>query len=277
MKRALVLYVPVIHSGYIRLIERYTESIDTIYVLGQELIDELRDPVAEIRQLDPGLVVELLNTAFSGLKVVYLDSSNMSDVKASHVVTLNDVVCRRFAERYLKKDRIEFDTCFLRWDSSNVMSSSDIEPDRQVSFNEVRELVEAAVGEGRKTTSWWREVGIVAFRDGKVLGCEHNTHLPDEHSVFMEGDPRDSIKTGTNPGMSSAIHAEQKLVARLGRPVLEGASVLLTTFPCVPCVQMLSMAHIKRLYYMSGNAYLDVDQVLRSFGIEIVYVNPPIT
>ena len=67
MKKILVLYVPVIHKGYLDLIERHIESVDAIYVLGQELIDELRDPVAEIRQLDPSLAVEILNNIFSPL------------------------------------------------------------------------------------------------------------------------------------------------------------------------------------------------------------------
>ncbi len=278
MRKALVAYVPVIHSGYISLFERHWDRISEAWIMGSELIEELRDPVAEIRQLNPEMAAKLVrctNVFKHGFSVDVLTPARAKELSGVSVVTMDDIVCRRFAERYLKGNDIQFDTAFLRWDSSNVKSSSTVAYDRKVPFAEVSGYAREALAEGKKTTSWWREVGAVAFRDGQVLGCEHNTHMPDEHSVFMEGDPRDSIETGTDPGMSSAIHAEAKLVARLGRPILEGASVLLTTFPCVPCAQLLCLAGLKQLYYMSGNAYLHVDQVLKAHGMEIIYVEEP--
>ena len=279
MRQTLLLDVPDIHAGYIKLFRRYANSASAVAVLGERLIEQFRDPIREIRRLDPMTVARLISCldCFTLVKeAVVVDSGDDPLLREGRIVTMNDVVCRGFAGWYLQNRDVVFDTTFLRWDSANVMSSSEIEYDRVAEFAEIAAIAQQAIDEGKLTTSSWREVGVVAFRGDTILGTCHNTHLPDEHSVFMEGDPRDYIEAGTNPQLSTAIHAEAKLVAQLGRPKLEGASVFLTTFPCVPCAQLLCEAGVKRLFYMSGNAYLHVDQVLRAFGMEIIYVNPPL-
>lgn len=278
MRKILIIDVPVIHAGYLQLFADYANSVSAVLVLGEGIIEQFRDPVREIRRLDPRTAVRIIDRSGffpSTTPVSVLDSGDDRSLQTGTFVTLDDVICQRFVARCLRGRIVQFDTTFLRWDSGNVTTSSAVAYDRVVKLTDIdgiEAIAERAIAEGNKSTSWWRQVGIVAFRGREILGVAHNTHLPDEQSVFMEGDPRDFIEAGTNSGLSTAIHAEAKLVAQLGRPILDGANVFLTTFPCVPCAQLLVEAGIKRLYYLEGNAYLHVDQTLKDMGMEIIYV-----
>ena len=48
MKPILVLYVPVIHKGYIDLLEKYRSTVDAIYLIGDDIVAKI-SPYKEIR------------------------------------------------------------------------------------------------------------------------------------------------------------------------------------------------------------------------------------
>ena len=47
-----------------------------------------------------------------------------------------------------------------------------------------------------KSSDWWRQVGAIAARDGKILGSAWNHHHPTEYSPYIDGDPRDGFSRG---------------------------------------------------------------------------------
>ena len=68
--------------------------------------------------------------------------------------------------------------------------------------------------------------------------------------------------------------AEAQLVAAAAKQgiSLEGASMYVTTFPCPPCAKLVAYSGIKKLYYADGYGVLDGERVLKSQGVEIVFV-----
>ncbi len=50
----------------------------------------------------------------------------------------------------------------------------------------------------------------------------------------------------------------------------------MTDFPCPPCAKLLAGAGVARVYYRSGYAVLDGEQVLRDAGVELVRVAAPV-
>jgi len=99
----------------------------------------------------------------------------------------------------------------------------------------------------------------------------HNCHWPTAHSLYINGDPRSNFNAGEQIEMCTAIHAEASLVARaakIGIP-LNGASVLVTTFPCPGCARLLVEAGIKKLYFIEGYSLLDSLEILKSSGVEV--------
>ncbi len=72
-----------------------------------------------------------------------------------------------------------------------------------------------------------------------------------------------------------ALHAEAGLVAQAAKEgmSLKGVDVYSEAFPCPPCAKQLAYAGIKRLFYRVGYKVLDGESILRSQGVEIVFVD----
>ncbi len=121
---------------------------------------------------------------------------------------------------------------------------------------------------------WWRQVGAaLRFGDGHVASA-CNEHLPHRLSPYAAGDPRANFVKGVELEISTATHAEARLIAdaaRAGRAT-EGGVMYVTDFPCPPCAKLIAAAGVKRLHYRQGYAVLDGQDVLDAAGVEIVAV-----
>lgn len=278
--RTLVCYVPDVNKGYRQLFDRAVEQhgVNSALLISGQLAGVLSG-VLDIRALDDDDMLTLVGAlgVFDQVELLGADDVSQTLSAVDTFLITRDDIGRKLVEWYLPHRRsvIDWDTSFLRWDKSSVHQATNIQFDHQASPELFEDVMRLARSEADKSSSAWRQVGCVAFRDGQVLGAAHNHHLPTEYSVSMEGDPRDYVEAGQRPDLCTAQHAEATLVARLGRPILEGSEVYCTTFPCVPCAHLLIEAGIKTLYYTEGNAYLHVDQLLKQMGVEIVYVPLP--
>ena len=98
--------------------------------------------------------------------------------------------------------------------------------------------------------------------------------LPSGLMPYIEGDPRSDFHKGINVELSTSLHAEASLIADAARQgiSLDGAEMYATTFPCPPCAKMIAYSGIKRLYYADGYGVLDGERILKSNGVEIVFV-----
>lgn len=279
MKRALVLYVPVLHEGYIKLFEKYRGKADALYILGEDIIADFFPLHKEIRALDPEMAKKLISTLNVFPAVLILDkkmagADERGGLKEAEIVTATDELCRKIVEKYFQKNRVIYEPAFLRWDEKNVKNSTDIKYDRISEDLFDREMCAAAANEAEQSSDWWRHIGAVAVKSGKIIFKAHNHHVPSEHMPYIQGDPRDVIEAGTLNLVYSSLHAEQTIVAEAAQKgiSLEGMSIYLNVFPCPLCAKLMAYSGIKKCFFKTGSAWLDAESVLRAQGVEIVLV-----
>jgi dCMP deaminase len=274
MKRALLLYVPVLHEGYLNVFEKYRTGIDALYVLGEDLIADFFSLHKEIRALDSNTAKTLIEALHIFPAVHVLHKKNIDDLKNVELVAAADELCRKVIAAYFPKNPIEYEPVFLRWDEKNVKTSTNIKYDRASEDPFDREMCAAAAAEAEKSSDWWRHIGAVAVKDGRVILKAHNHHMPAEYMPYIQGDPRDVIEAGTHNLLYSSLHAEQTIVAEAAQKgiSLEGAHLYVNVFPCPLCGKLIAASGIKKCFFKTGLAWLDSESVLRANGIEIILV-----
>jgi len=275
MQTALVAYIPVLHDGYLKLIKRHKEISD-IYVLSDEIVAESSGLHQEIRALTANEAKSALSATFPKKTIRVLNKVGISQLKKDYqkFVIPNDFISQQFANDYLDEKMIINDTAFLRWDERNVYSDSSVHYDRISKQKEDRANIELASQAAQNSSDWWRQVGAVAILPDKPSMTSFNQHMPTEHSVYADGDPRDVIEAGQKSELNTVLHAEQGIIteaARRGIP-LEGADLYLTTFPCPMCSKQIAAVGVKRLFFASGHASLDGEYVLKAAGVELIFV-----
>ncbi len=288
MKKNLILYVPVIHAGYIRLLDKYwnrvyedqarsvfaQDHVRGLYVIGKEFISEFCVR-KEIRAISADEAVEFLGVKYRHpWKVSVLDRGTLSEARQRRIITTGDELCRLVVDKYFSDQPVEYDTAFLRWDRASIFSQTPVNYDRVSSDSFDRKMMALAKGEAEKTSDWWRQVGSVVVKDGQIIYSAHNRHMPTEYQSYMVGDPRDFVKAGECSELCSAIHSEQDVIAWAAR---EGTSLFRThiyvnVFPCPICAKLIAASGISRLYFAEGHASLDGEAVLKEAGVEIVLV-----
>ncbi|MCR4275581.1 MAG: deaminase [Candidatus Wolfebacteria bacterium] len=277
MEKILLLYIPVIHAGYLRLIEKYQKEIEALCIVGEDFINEFCDR-KEIRALDPKTVEEMLDFGSRlQVEVFTLSRANLkilSLLKGCGIITTRDELCRAVVNKYFPGQPVEYDTAFLRWDRASIFSQTPVNYDRVTTGEFDRKIMALAKGEAEKTSDWWRQVGSVVVKNGQVVYSAHNRHVPTEYQPYMVGDPRDFVKAGERSELCSAIHSEQDVIAWSAREgiSLKGASLYVNVFPCPVCAKLIMASGIGKLYFAEGHASLDGEAVLKEAGVEIVLV-----
>lgn len=278
--KVLILYAPVIHRGYLTLLNKHHDA-DVVYILGEDIVSEwdhifrkdIRSVAAEI--IEP--MIKALDI-FPNVEVLHKDSfASLQEAKESLVVIMpREEISIGIAEKYLSGFHIQYEDIFLRWNRNNVETQRLPSDDRQVDVDALHlEMMGMALAESIKSFDWWIQVGAVAVTtDGIIFSC-HNKHLPTEQTPYIVGDPRGNFKRGIKIDLTTAAHAEEQIVARAAQEKglsLKGSRLYVTTFPCPRCAHLVALSGVKHLYYRDGYAVLDGEDVLRSFEVEIVRV-----
>lgn len=276
MKTALIAYVPVIHAGYIKLFKKYP---NVLFVLGADFLAEFPRIERDIRALSPEDAMRSVISLgiFSDVRV--LDKKNLVHALADFddCVLPDEDIMRTFAETYIVPSgkTVVFETMFLRWDG--MLPSREIPPlpDKKISREEFDKTIMACAREqAEKSSDWWRRVGAVLVRDGKVLFERRNIHVPSERAREYEGDPRTFFDAGQHIDLTTALHAEAGIVSEAAKQgvSLEGTSIYVTTFPCPNCAKLIVASGIKKVFYNEGYSLLDAEKLFRENGVEIVQV-----
>lgn len=274
-KGILILDIPVIHDGYVRLLEKHAGigDISTIYLVGRDLLKSLETP-QEIRANDPVVTKKMLEGLKLPFKVEILTTEMMDSLPKQRIYTARDEVSRRLHEKYFPEAKVNEETVFLRWDEGNVTStqkaflSEETDDPFHISMMErVRKLAD-------RSSDWWRQVAAIVVRDGKVLVEGYSHAYPTEHNPYIDGNPRDFIKAGTIGFLGKTVHAEQTAIAKAAKAgiKLDGADLYLNSFPCPSCACSMALAGVKRCFATGGNAYLDTAETLKQLGIETIFV-----
>lgn len=277
MSDAALAYVPVLHEGYRRFVTAHASG-RPMYLIGPELHAEDRPLAKDIRALPAELAAEAIAAWGVCASVEVLDEQGIRRLAAERPsLTLPaEDVSYRVVERWLDGCDVRFDSIFLRWDKTRTAQLLEPSaPQAPAGDPSYAELSLAAQRAAAGSIDWWRRVGAaIRFPDGTIEAAA-NEHLPHPLSPYAAGDPRANFHRGVALELSTAVHAEARLIAaaaRAGRAT-EGASMYVTDFPCPPCAKLIAGAGIARLYFREGYAVLDGEDVLRNAGVELVRVS----
>lgn len=272
----VVAYVPVLHEGYRRFLERHARGVP-LYLIGPELYEDYRPLGKDIRALPADQAATAIAAwgVCSEVTVLNVQSAKALAEQAPTIVMPGEDVSYQMVERFFGRCEVLFDTVFLRWDKTRTAQLLRPTPRATASPNElVAELGRVADEAAMASIDWWRQVGAaMRLTSGETLSAR-NTHNPHPLSPYAAGDPRGNLHKGVGLELSTATHAEARLIgdaARAGKPT-EGATMFVTDFPCPPCAKLIAVAGIAKLYFIEGYAVLDGQDVLDAAGVEVVQV-----
>ncbi len=272
-KKNLILYIPVIHRGYLDFLNQIRERISVIYIIDEAFLEELSEFKPDIASIDSNTVKLLLNKlGFENISI--LSKDNVKQLRNKELIFVQDEISRNLYDRYFKKEKVEWQSVFLRWDKDKILSEQPIE-DIPLSedFFDI-EMMKEAYKEAEKSSEWWRRIGAVLVKDKKIIFRTYNKDLPSDHTPYQVGEVRDFFMPGERQDLASTIHAEQRIIAQAAKEgfSIKGASFYITTFPCPVCAKLIVFSNIKNLYFGEGGSNFDAKKVLDSAKVKIIYV-----
>jgi dCMP deaminase len=272
---AVVAYVPVLHDGYRRFLEAHGAG-RPLYLIGPELYADYRPLAKDIRALDAQLAARALAGWDISSSVQVLDEAAAAELAAGSpsLVLPGEDVSYRVVERFFPRCAVEYDTVFLRWDKTKTVQllrplAHEVPPSEAAA-----DLLPTALREAARSIDWWRQVGAaIRFPDGRVAAAR-NDHAPHPLSAYVVGDPRSNFYKGVHLELSTVMHAEACLIADAAHHGIAtaGSVMYVTDFPCPPCAKLIASAGVSRLYFETGYAVLDGEDVLSGAGVETVRV-----
>ena len=275
-KKYLLIHIPVIHKGYVDFLTANADRISGIYILADDLLEELTESKPDIASLGSGTVKNLL-TGMGFQSISILSRQNIEEIKDKELILIQDEISRNLYEQYFKGQNVEWSSVFLRWDQDSVHAETLVD-DVSVSkdpFDE--EMIREAYKEAKKSSDWWRHVGGVLVKDKTIVIRGYNQGIPSDHTPYQVGAVRDLFKAGEKPEFANYIHAEQKIISEAAKRGIstDETSLYLTHFPCPVCAKLVAQSGIKKLYFSEGSSVLDGKQVLKSAGVTLfVFPNP---
>jgi dCMP deaminase len=272
-KYAVVTLIPAIHSGYLSFFKKYP---GTLYVIGKDFIEDFPHIERDLRTPDFDELKSMLFALNIFDDVIELTKETVKDIPAHlQVVMPDDEIAKGITEKYLKGRDVKFENIFLRW--TRLISTTELEvpADRLITTEDAqRELIDRSKELAKRSADWWRQIGAIVVRDGKILIEACNKNNPSDYSLDALGDPRCNFNAGERFDLVNTIHAEAHAVALAAKQgiALDGATLYVTTFPCPVCARLVARAGIKKVYYSLGYSLLDAENILKDFDVEIVLV-----
>ncbi len=277
MHQTALLYVPVIHKGYLDFIDALTKDtvvsiLDTSVL---QIIDKHFDYLRkEIRALTPLNAITSLQALYPGRTFKMFSALKLEELSAKTNVTLflpKEDIFVWLQDQYFANHSVTFIPTFLRWDRKNTLVNLEISAKQTELPQQILDALTLAKSESEKSSDWWRQVGCVVVKDNKVVAIGHNTHLPTPYTPYVDGDARNAFHKGEHIDLSTAIHAEASVIAECAKKgiSLAGSTMVATTFPCPTCSKLVAAAGVKKLYFSDGYAVLDGEKVLMDAEIVI--------
>jgi dCMP deaminase len=278
MKGVLIVYIPVLHKGYLDLFARHSDCKE-LHIIGEEIYRDL-DHIArkDIRRVEPSEMQKAIEALHIFDKVLVLNKANLESLSRRaaklEIIMSDDEISREVAKSF-GVENIIWDTVFLRWHRDNVEAENKLEAIGNISHDEFdKKIIDLAKSEGGRSADWYRQVGAVLVHDGEVVMSANNKHMPGEMAPYEVGDPRSVFRRGVNIELGSSIHSEAAIISEAAKRGMstEGCVIYVTDFPCPPCAKLIAGSGIKKLFFEKGYALLDGEEVLKSAGVEVVRV-----
>jgi dCMP deaminase len=276
IKQLILSYIPVIHAGYLEFFAKYPQA--EIWVVDKEILkSEFRSLQKDIRALETGQIVESLRALLPERKVKLVEDERELDELGDEieVIMSEDEVSEWLKNEFLGQRAVTTDTIFLRWSEAKVKQQQDMMPNKVVTSEDLHRVLMGRVEtEMKKSSDWWRQTAAAVAKEGELIAIAHNTHKPSDQNPYIFGDPRANSSRGLAMEVSTAMHAEEAVVAAAARQgvSLEGADLYVTTFPCPYCARLVAYSGIKRVFYREGYSVLDGAELMRGQGVELIKV-----
>ena len=267
--RVLLMYMPVVHAGYIALIKKIKPEV--ILIVSDEIANRFDKRRKDIRALSSKEIIEVLRGLFPEILTCEYKGDPLPDDSQVHMPV--EDISDDLIENY-PLGNVAWESVFLRYDSKKSKSPEEIIPDAVVSRDDpsVKAILEMLEKEAAKSPDWWRQVAAAVVKDGKVLSLRYNIHQPSNAVTYALGDPRGNAQKGVSTNVGKVAHAEPLACFHAGVEGCIGADLFATTFPCPQCANFISFTKIRRLIFVEGYAMVNGAEDLRSAGIEIVKV-----
>jgi len=265
----------VLHRGYLEFFRRHSKTASQLWLVGADLAAEFFTFHTEIRAIDPLLIKRMIISLDIFSDIIILNANTISrKISVEKMITASENVSREVTKKYFPNTEIVVDTVFLRYDESNVKTLKPVIYDRISTDPFDQQMMRLAFNEAEKSSDWWRHVGAVLLKNRKIIATGYNHPVPSEHIPYVLGNPRDFIEAGTLSLFSDAMHGEISVFAQV---LIKGVStkdcdLYVTSFCCPGCSKMVAYSGIKRLFFGSGHASLDGQEVLQSQNVELIYV-----
>ena len=272
----LIAYIPVLNQRHLDWFKKHPNS--QLFLITQQMAEQL---IPRLQRNMAAVPTEVMISMLQPLTLV----NRVSEFAPEHgdpnlAITRgwflpDEDISRQVAEKYLlpAEAPFKFEMIWARWDMTAVHMSQPVIADVVVSDNYFDRLrMNLASLESGRSPDWWRQIGCFAVDgQGNPLAITCNTHLPNEYETYIFGDPRLNVDAGQK-GKYTALHSEQAIVALCGKAKLEGGSMYVTTFPCEECARWIAFSGVKKLFFRDGYSVLNAQDVLRSYGVQIVQV-----
>lgn len=271
-QRSVLIFVPVIHSGYIKFIK---ENGGDVFIMGKEMVNDYVHLTRDLRMIDPQEAVLALKTLFPDRNIDIASKNLFKDWPYKITIMPDDEVCHDVEEKYLQGKKVEYKNVFLRWNKVITFKEYEIPAHRKITKEKMhKEIIKEAFEDTKNSSDWWRQISAIITKGGKILYKTHNHHMPTDFHLSVNGDPRSNFDAGQHLDIYTSIHAEAEAIAKAAKDgvSLEGASLYSTTFPCPNCARLIGTSGIKKVYYSKGYSLLDAEKIMDHFGIEIVMV-----
>lgn len=282
----LILYMPVLHRGYLELFDRVKPDI--IGLLTEDVLQKLPDNLAYIAKKDViralpsetmhGVVASLFP---SDVRVVQVSVHNLESTIVEPTILMPDEdVSIAVAEKYfggVQAVTLVTPPTRLRYHRNNVEEKKLLVPDRRIALTVLdRDMMALATSVAERSPDWWRQVGgVLVAKDGRRI-VAYNEHQPHEQIAATFGDPRSIFKSGVRTDLSHSDHVEHIVVGEAARTMFgtDDSTLYLTTFPCLSCARLIARAGVKRLFYRDPSyGLLDADKFLRLKEVELIEVS----
>lgn len=276
MKSAFLVYIPVIHQGYLNFFAKYPD-VTEIYILDSSLAHNLRSLQKDLRALSAEQIKTSLEVFELFDSITIVSQANIDEISQleKNWIMPDEDINELLAKDYFEGKKIIFDSIFLRWDRKNSINHEEVEPDVEISTKEFdKKIMKQLEKETQKSSDWWRQVSAALVKDGKVLFIEKNRHVPQDQQHYVDGDPRANFSSGVHLDIATSLHAEGAILAKAAKEGIstKGCELYVSTFPCPYCAPLVAEAGIKKLYYSGGYSLVDGAEMMRSKGVEIVKV-----
>lgn len=288
MKPKIIVYLPVIHQGYLKLFKKCKNA--DIFIANQSLIDFIDQEFdylrKEIRSLTPQQAEISLKALLPGRQVSLIGANDlmMLDSTDQNIILPKEDIFIWIANNYLTKSKVTYEKTFLRWNKNNTIKNNTVKSKNKKSSKSFSKLLhkisKTANKESKLSSDWWRQVGAIVFcesenSDQEIIAIAHNHHLPSPYSPYIDSDPRNSFHKGENIDLGTAIHAEAALIANAAKKgiVLKNKSVFVSTFPCPTCAKLIAVSGISKLYYKDGYSVLDGETILKNSDVKILKID----